>query len=134
VTVATIRSSTDRLMTQLGGQWFTVYLASVPDKPPSGYVTVYPGVGNAHADNMATDGRVRWTCRLVCSGFGPQQTLDVVDSVRARLTGWAPYPDTPSAGRLFEVDEDAPLLPDDTVPGDTRFSLTLTYRLYTNRS
>lgn len=130
-----IRTLTADVETRLTGHWWSVYVGTVPADPPSGYVTLYPTVGVPFSETLAGNSdRFRWTIRLVCSGYGREQTLDVVDGVRALMLLWQPYPSDTSAGRFTEVDEDAPLLPDATVPGDTRFSLTLTYRIYTNRS
>jgi hypothetical protein len=55
-----------------------------------------------------------------------------VDRIRDKFTGWRPLG---ADGPMFvEVDTDPPLIRDDSVPNDIRFSLTLTYRLYTSRS
>jgi len=130
-----IRTLTDLVKTRLSGDWWQVYTGEVPSDPPSGYVTIYPSPGNATSENLAdSQNRLRWTVRLVCSGYGSEQAMDVADATRNLMTRWQPYPNDPSASRFREVDEDAPLLPDRTVPGDIRFSLTLVYRLYTNRS
>lgn len=123
----------DLVTTRLVGQpGYGVHRGVVLTTPLAAYVVLYFGGGaptGARLDGQAR--RLRWSFRAVCAGRSDAQALETVDRVRARLAGWRPLPDQPSAGRLVEADLDAPLIRDDSVPNDVRYSVTLTFTLYT---
>ncbi len=103
----------------------------VEDRPVKGYTVLYYGSGAPFGDRHSGGAnRLRWTVRAKCVGYTVDQLLFVAEQVRSRLLGWSPDPDL-SAGWLAEVDDDPPVLPDDSVAGDVRYSLTLTYTLTT---
>lgn len=115
------------------GEGYTVYRGKVPDKPPGAYAVLYFGAGHAYASRLGgAHDNLRWTFRVVCAGYSESQVLNTVDRIRARLTGWRP---TGGNGPMLrELEDDPSLLRDDSIATDIRFSVTLTYRLYTNRS
>lgn len=115
------------------GPGYTVYRGGVPDKPPGAYAVLYFGAGSTYTTRLGgTPDDLRWTFRVVCAGFSERQAINTTDLIRARLTGWRPFGD--NGPMLTELEDDPSLLPSEGVPGDVRYSMTLTYRLYTNRS
>lgn len=124
----------DLILARLDDHWWQVFDADVPATPPGAYVIVWPGHGavtSGRLDYQPLDLRAEW--RLVCCGRSRAQVMDVVTGVRDLLGGWRPYPDRRDTGPVWEVDTGAELL-SDRAAGETRFSLTLTYRLATTRS
>lgn len=110
---------------------YTVHRGQVTGSPAGGYVVLYFSGGHSFATRLvATPDRLRWTFRAVCAGYSDRQALNTADLVRARFAGWRPLGE--HGPRLFQVDDEAPLLRDDSVPNDVRFSLTLTFRLFTS--
>lgn len=106
----------------------------VVDRPAKGYVVLYFGGGAPFPDRQASGAnRLRWTFRAKCVGYTDDQCLLVADKVRDLLLHWSPDPG-PSADWLTEVDDDPPLLRDDSVSSDLRYSITPVYTLTTARS
>lgn len=122
---------TDRLNGQAG---YAVHRGGLADSPTGAYLVLQFGAGSLTSRRLDGQARLlRWTFRAVCAGRSDVQVLNTVDRVRARLAGWRPLPGRAS-GALVELELDPPLLRDDSVPNDVRYSLTLTYRLTTPRS
>jgi hypothetical protein len=93
----------------------------------------YFGAGSTQVSRLGgSPSNLRWTFRVVCAGYSERQVLNTVDLIRARLTGWRPT--GVNGPLLVELEDDPSLLRDDSVASDIRYSLTLTYRLYTTRS
>lgn len=125
---------TDDLLARLQAQWFGAYDAEVPTTPAGGHAIVWPSPGTVTSDRIGyrpLNLTAEW--RIVCAGYSRSQVMDVVAAVRNRLSGWQPYPESKSSGRVVEVPPAGPLL-SDTAAGETRFSCTLTFRLSTTRS
>lgn len=112
---------------------YTVYRGRVTDKPAGAYVVLYFGAGSTFTTRLATAfDDLRWTFRVVNAGYSERQAINACDLIRGRLTGWRPL--GANGPMLTELQDDPALLRDDSVSTDIRFSLTLTYRLYTTRS
>lgn len=93
-----------------------------------GYVIVDPDPGYPSYER-ACGGQSEQSYRvdLRCCGHSPAQMINTVDKVRARMRGFAPWPD----GRWSLVREVSanPSVLDDTVPTDPRWSTTLAYHV-----
>lgn len=92
----------------------------------SAYVIVDPDPGYLAYDR-ASDGQSEQTYRVslrVCA-HRVDQLLNSVDLVRATLRDFRPWPEA----RWSTASEEAagPVIPDDSVPTDVRYSMTLTY-------
>lgn len=121
-----------------------VYDGEVPDTPPGPYAVVYPGAGVPSSSRLCnTVEDFHWQTTIVCAGSTPEQARFTVQQVRARVTGWDPQasdnewlqPTNRSSGPLSETGFDSPpLIPDRSVPNDLRYSYTLIFHMYTNRS
>ena len=112
----------------------TAYDGKVTTTPPGGYAIYYPTAGRHYGDRTgAVLSSARWGFRVVCAGFSRAQVLGTVKRVRERFAGY-PLDPSPAADPLMEEELDAPLLPDVSVPNDTRFSQTLGFYLTTSRS
>lgn len=111
-----------------------VYPGVVPKTPATAYVAYYPEGGNGASDRASWSPRVlNWGFRAVCVGADPETCLWVVDQTRDLFDAY--WPDTdPASGPLVEDPIGAPMLPDTSVPGDTRYSITLRFTLTTTRS
>lgn len=133
-TLALAQTTLARLQT-LPSNKITIYEGRVPTTPASAYIAYYPGGGNCHDDGRQAQSQsaLDWSAMFVCCGSDPQQCLWVVDQMRALLYGWSP--DTSeSATPFIEVVLGNPVLPDDSVPLDVRYSFTLQFILTTTRS
>ena len=123
----------DLIEARAPGPGYTCHRGNVPDKPPGAYAVFYFGGGSTQVARLGgSPSDFRWTFRVVCAGFSERQAINTVDLIRARLTGWRP--EGLNGPVLVELEDDPALLPSTGVPGDTRYSMTLTYRLYTTRS
>lgn len=112
-------------------------LATVPvfdHQPPDeavrdqGYVIVDPDPGYTTRDR-AHPGASEQTYRVdlrVC-GFTRAQVINTVDLVRSHLRDFRPWPE-PRWTDAYE-DDAGPVIEDDTIPTDIRYSATLTYRV-----
>jgi hypothetical protein len=133
--MATAYSLAELLLARLTGTpGLAVYDAIIPTSPPStGWVIVYPGAGTPATTRLApvaTD--LVWDATLVCCGRTRQQCTRTVDLVRSQLLG-VRLGTTRSSGRLTE-DPAGPLLPDESIPGEPRYSITLAYTSTHTRS
>ena len=122
----------DRVQAHLDGH--TQYLAfgeTPPDETSRGrgYVIVDADPGDLlydRAANPIVGHDLRFRLR-VCGG-SPSQARRTLDLVREAMAAWHPYPDDRSLGPLEEVDAGPEVL-DTSVPGDLRWSYTLTYEI-----
>lgn len=108
------------------------FVGNGPDKATRDYVVLYPSRSKlASSRQSGSQGDHRFTLRAVCVGlYKPSNCLRVVNLVSALFCNWSPVPDEDTSW-LEEMDDDPPLLRDDSVPGDVRYSLTLRYTLTT---
>lgn len=114
--------------------WWDTADAQVPDTPQRPYAVVWPSGGSLSSDRLGyRPTLLGYGFQIVCAGWDRPQVLDLVGAIRGRLIGWQPYPESKSSGRVVEVPPAGPLIVD-TVAGETRMSLTLTFRLSTTRS
>jgi hypothetical protein len=110
---------------------FLAYNTPPTARPAKGYVVHYFGAGSAYAEDItARQSGLRWTFRAVCVGFTPDQCLLVAVRYRARFLNWRPT-NAAADGWLVEAEDDPPLIPDTSVEGDTRYSITLRFILNT---
>lgn len=116
------------------GTGFLTYRGQVPTKPAQGYVSLYFGGGVNFADRLYTvSNNLTWSFRAVCVGFTDDQCLYVVGKVRDLFTNWRPVDDR-SAGWFTEAPDDPPLIRDDSIADDVRFSITPRFTITTTRS
>lgn len=119
------RAATDStILTYRAGQ--------VPTRPAKGYASFYFGGGTPSADRLynATV-NLGWGFRVICVGYDDDEALRVVGRIRALYTNWRPYPDDRSVGWFTEAPDDPPLIRDDSVPNDIRYSLTPRFTITT---
>jgi hypothetical protein len=133
--VASPYSLAELLLARLTGTpGLAVYDAQIATNPPNtGWVIVYPGAGTPATTRLApvaTD--LVWDATVVCCGRSRSQCLNTVSIVRSRLLG-VRLDNARSSGRLTE-EPAGPLLPDESIPAEPRFSLTLRYTSTHTRS
>lgn len=105
----------------------------VPKKPPDAYVVFYDDAPEQYPSRaVAVADRARYLFRVVCVGRDANETRSVVAKVQAMLTNWR-IPNT-NASWLSPQPDGAPILRDDEVASDIRFSQTLVYAVHTSRS
>ena len=129
-----VQALTDAALARLQAMtWPPVYDGLPPaTMPANGYAVLYGGAGAIERDRASDIGSmIRWTPRVVCAGKNPDQAGNIADHVRDQLIGWQP---DPAGAVLTEVALDAPLLRDDSMPQDIRFSITLQFTTTTSRS
>lgn len=108
------------------------YLVEVPDSPGDAYVVIYPAAGLVRPggyNGSAT--RQRDETRVMCVSNSPTGVTRLLETVRARLTGWHPNLTDPSQGPLVESDT-GPIIPT-RVEDTTLYSLTIVYRAHRRR-
>lgn len=116
-----------------GTTGLTAFDGVAPATPPGGYAVYYPSAGSYGSTRQGGgQSGYRWGFRVVCAGSSRAQVFGTVKRVRARFLNHQLDP-SPSSDPLQEDDLDPPLLRDDSVPSDIRFSQTLFYYL-SNRS
>lgn len=103
----------------------------VSSTPPGPYVVFYDAAPRLTARSLAgVANRLGWTFQLVCAGRDPDETRYLVGLALGLLKNWRPTAER-AASWLVPVPDGAPIITDESVPGDTRFSQTLTFRLTT---
>lgn len=111
------------------GEGYASYDGSVPASPPAAYAVYYPTTGGySRGRHGSQQSDYLWGFRVVCAGSSRAQVFGTVKRVRARFLNYHLDP-SPASSPLQEEDIDAPLLRDDSVPSDIRFSQTLLYYL-----
>jgi hypothetical protein len=111
------------------------YDSEVPETPARAYTVFYPGAGHGFGDRLADLGsKLYWDFRLVCCGMSPGQCRRATDQTRAAFLGVRL--DTGRATIPLREDRafNAPMLRDDSVPSDVRWSQTLHYYTSARRS
>lgn len=115
-------------------QRITVLDGEVKETPTGSYVVFYDDAPQLSSRNLAgVANRFAWRFQTVCVGRDAAETRWVVGQVLAALTNWRLLPDRASSW-ITPQSDGAPILRDDSVAGDIRFSQTLTFRLTTTRS
>lgn len=106
------------------GTGFLTYRGLVTSRPAKGYVSLYFGGGVNYAEAIAgTATGLTWSFRAVCVGYDDDQCLYVLGKVRGLFINWRPV-EARSAGWFTEAPDDPPLIKDDSVANDVRFSIT----------
>lgn len=124
----------DIVLARLGATGETVLDNEVKATPPGRYVVFYDEAPRLRPSGTGGDFRRQsWTFRTVCVGRDAGETRHVVRLVHALLVGWRPRPTDSATGAIVPVADGAPILRDDSVPGDIRFSQTLTWRVASSR-
>jgi hypothetical protein len=109
---------------------FLTYRGLIASRPDKGYASLLFSAGRLYVDRLdGVQSQLGWSFRAVCVGYSDGQCLFVVEKIRALFVGWRP--DGGVGPRFVEADDDPPLLKDDSVPEDVRYSLTLRYTLTT---
>lgn len=93
-----------------------------------GYAIIDPDPGwveRARGDGSTSSKRSRFHVR--CCGTSPVQAVNTMDLIRDRFLDWRPWPSL-RFGAARETDA-GPLVADRSVPGDTRWSFTLSYEV-----
>lgn len=112
----------------------TVLDGQVSSTPAGAYAVFYDDAPRLTSRSLdGTSNRASTTFYVVCAGRDPGETRWVVSQVLGALVNWRPLPSR-SSSWLTLVPNGAPLLPDESVAGDVRFSQTLTFRHTTTRS
>lgn len=105
----------------------------VPQTPPGAYVIRYPGLGITNQERY--DGKhygLRLEYTVMCVSNSIQGVMDVVNLVRGKIDGWRPPVSTsidPLTESMIGI-----IVPDTSVPGDTRYSVTMVYSTQMSRS
>jgi hypothetical protein len=109
---------------------FLTYRGSIPAKPEKNYAVLMFGAGSPVGDRLAGSvNALAWSFRAMCVGYTDGQCLYVVEKLDALFIGWRPLA---SNGSWFSrTPDDPPVLKDDSVLGDVRYSLTARYTLTT---
>lgn len=98
------------------------------------YVVLWPDGGDPSSSTL--DQRVElldWGLMIMCVGRSRHACLDAAQQVREALTGWDPAPESITTGCFYE-EPTRPPMNRQSVEGDSRYSITPTYRLITERS
>ncbi|GAA1436307.1 hypothetical protein GCM10009616_35770 [Microlunatus lacustris] len=106
----------------------------VKKTPAGAYVVFYDDAPRLSSRTLAgRANRAAWRLQTVCVGRDAAETRWVVGQILSTLTNWRPLQDR-AASWITPQSDGAPILRDDSVAGDIRFSQTLTFRLTTTRS
>ena len=105
----------------------------VPGTPPGAYAIRFPSLGQTSRerhDGKASGLRLEYT--LMCVSNSIQGVLDVVNLVRGKIDGWRP----PISTSIDPLEESmvGMIVPDTSVPGDTRYSVTMVYSTRMSRA
>lgn len=113
---------------------FLTYRGMIASRPSKNYVMLIFGGGSVYGDRLVGySNMLTWEFRALCVGYTDSETLWVANRIRGLYVNWRPIPDRAS-GWFVEQEDDAPLLRDESMINDTRYSVTLRYRLTTPRS
>jgi hypothetical protein len=93
-------------------------------------VSLLFGAGSPFGDRLAgTPNSLAWSFRAMCVGYSDAQCLYVVEKLDALFIGWRPLA---ANGPWFSrTQDDPPVIRDDSVAEDVRYSLTARYTLTT---
>lgn len=111
---------------------FLTYRGLVTSKPAKGYVSLYFSGGRPYADRLFdTATALTWSFRAVCVGYTDDQCMYVLEKLRGLFQNWRPFPDDRDTGWFTEAPDDPPLLKDDSLSDDVRFSITPRFTITT---
>lgn len=112
---------------------FDTFIAEGPEKPTRNYTVLYFDAGSPFSTrNSGGQTDLGWGFRAVCVGlYAPANCLFVVKHLRSLFKNWSPVPSEEFTSWFTEENDGAPLIRDDEIPGDLRYSLTLRYTLTT---
>lgn len=113
---------------------FYTYRNQIAVRPPRNYVVLLFGGGVTQSGNLVgLADTLIWRFRALCVGFSDSECLWVADQIRSLFTNWRPL-SSPAASAFVEEQDDAPVLRDESMINDVRYSLTLRFRFSTPRS
>jgi hypothetical protein len=108
---------------------FLTYRGVIPTKPDKGYAALMFGGGSPFGDRLVnTTNSLTWSFRVMCVGYSDAQCLFVAEKFDALFLNWRPTDRGPWFSR---TPDDPPVIKDDSVAEDVRFSITLRYTLTT---
>lgn len=109
---------------------FLTYRGTIPTRPEKGYAALMFGAGSPYGDRLAASvNGLAWSFRAMCIGYSDAQCLYVVEKFDALFIGWRPLA---ANGPWFSrTPDDPPVIKDDSVAEDVRYSLTARYTLTT---
>ncbi len=111
----------------------------ITDEEPVGKPTMYAVVlgagGNRPAYLARMDGTLPrdWPVMIMYVGLTRSYALDALQQGDSALIGWDIDPEDPSMREMIREDTSPPVIDYKSVEGDTRFSITPTYRLGADR-
>jgi hypothetical protein len=107
---------------------FLTFRGLISERPAKGYAALLFGAGSPTGDRMAgTVNSLAWSFRAVCVGYSDAQCLFVAEKFDGLFLNWRPV-----GGSWFSrTPDDPPVIKDDSVAEDVRFSITLRYTLTT---
>lgn len=107
---------------------FLTYRGVIPARPSKGYVSLLFGAGSPFGDRLAGNvNSLAWSFRVMCVGYSDGQCLFVAEKFDALFLNWRPL----SGSWFSRTPDDPPVIKDDSVAEDVRYSLTLRYTLTT---
>jgi hypothetical protein len=108
---------------------FLTYRGLIAERPAKGYASLLFGAGSPFGDRLTgTANAFSWSFRAVCVGYSDAQCLYVAEKFDALFVNWRPLGSGPWFTR---TPDDPPVLKDDSVAEDVRYSLTLRYTITT---
>lgn len=114
---------------------FDTYRGVIQVRPGKNYVMLLFGAGAGYSDTLVgTATMLAWNFRALCVGFSDGDCLFVADRIRDLFSNWRPIPDSMASSWFTELRDEAPVLRDESMVNDVRWSLTLRFQLTTPRS
>lgn len=108
---------------------FLTYRGLISERPSKGYASLLFGAGSPQGDRLVgTATAFGWSFRAVCVGYSDAQCLYVAEKFDALFVNWRPLGSGPWFTR---TPDDPPVLKDDSVSEDVRYSLTLRFTITT---
>jgi hypothetical protein len=122
----------ERLKTNTVGMTIT---DSEPTGVPKMYAVVLGAGGNRPSLLARLDGTLPrdWPVMIMFVGLSRSLALDALQQGDSALIGWDIDPADPSMREMIREDTSPPVIDYQSVEGDTRFSITPTYRLGADR-
>jgi hypothetical protein len=110
------------------------YRGMIPTRPTRNYTVLLFSAGITYPEALAaTSDTLLWRFRAMAVGWSEADCLWVADRLRQLFTNWRPL-SSRAASWVTEEQDDAPVLRDESVINDVRYSLTLRFRITTPRS
>jgi hypothetical protein len=109
---------------------YLTFRGLIPAKPAKGYAALFLNGGSRFGDRLAGSiNALGWSFRVMCVGYDSNQCLYVAEKFDAKFSGWRPLA---ANGPWFtQTPDDPPVIRDDSVVEDIRYSLTLRYTIPT---